>query len=109
MITEGIWFHRNEKEHLGKDTNALSEERIREVNERIENIYARIPGNLRLLPLVDRILFRQTKERMQTRKLRYIRRWILDATRVLDSYDVVGHTGARSKTIKRTSYARKKK
>ena len=90
MITEGMWFHRNEKEHPGKDTNALSEERYRAANERIDTIYGRIPRNLRLLPLVDRVLFRQTKARMQKRKLRYKKRWIRDAEKVLDGYDEVG-------------------
>ena len=41
MITEGMWFHRNDKEHPGKDTNALSEERNRAANERIDTIYGR--------------------------------------------------------------------
>jgi len=90
MITEVMWFHRNEKEHPGNDTNALSEERNRAANERIDNIYGRIQRNLRLLPLVDRVLFCQTKARMQKRKLRYKKRWIRDAEKVLDGYDEVG-------------------
>ena len=87
-ITEDLWTLRNEAEHKD-DKSRVNQERNTKVNEEIEEIYNKLPKNLRVLPHDDMQFFSKKKEYRKQRRLKDKIRWVTKAKRIIKGYDEI--------------------
>ena len=91
-ITEDMWKSRNEAEHKDEKSR-INVERDTEANIAIEDIYDRLPRNLRILPHDDQQFFAKNVTYRKQRKLKEDKiKCIKQATRIIKAYETIQAT-----------------
>ena len=71
------------------------------VNETIDNIYERLPSNIRLLPMADRKFFRKNAEWRKRRRLKDKIKWSRQAKVILEAYEKIEETTPEASLLRR--------
>ena len=87
-ITTDMWTTRNEAEHKDEKSR-INMERDEEVNTAIDDIYDRLPDNLRILPHDDQQFFAKKATYRKQRKLNDKIKWVKQATRIIQAYEAI--------------------
>ena len=98
-ITNALWTTRNEAEHKDEKSR-INIERDEEVNRAIDDVYNRLPDNLRMLPHDDQQFFAKKAIYRKQRKLKDKVKWVKQATRIIQAYeDIHNHNPSASLMI----------
>ena len=92
-ITEDLWRHRNHCEH--------EDMRTTKVDTTIEEIYGRLPRQLRLLPMADRNFFRNDSEWIKRRRLRDKEKWCKQAEKIVQAYEKIAIMSSEARLLRR--------
>ena len=79
-----LWNTRNDAVHKKQDS-AINTREHRETDAKINDLFSSLP-NLRLLPQSDAAFFARGKQRIQSYRLQRKKKWVSDATAILESF-----------------------
>ena len=99
-ITEDLWRHRNHCEHEDM-TSRVNVERTTKVDATIEEIFGRLPRQLRLLPMADRKFFRKDSEWIKRRRLRDKEKWCKQADKIVKAYEKIAIMSSEARLLRR--------
>ena len=83
-MMHSLWITRNDAIHRIEDS-AQNQREHTTTNEEIDRVFSSLP-NLRLLPPSDAAFFKRGRQRIQSYRLQRKKKWVSDATAILESF-----------------------
>ena len=71
------------------------------MNANIEEIYSRLPTQLRLLPMADRKFFKRDSEWIKRRRLKEKMKWCKQAEKIIMAYEKIEATSGEARLLRR--------